>query len=299
MKQINKPVLLFILFTFLINWSFALVYYAAGGRLSGPMGVLFGVIYMFVPMIVAIVLQKYKHRRPLGEIGLRRAMNRWIFVAWFLPVFICLAAIPVSLLLPGVSFTPNMSGMMERYRGILTPAQLMQMKRQIATMPVHPFFPTLISSLVAGITVNAVAAFGEELGWRGYLQHHLRGLGFWRSSVLIGVIWGIWHAPFIIQGHNYPQHPLMGVGMMVVFCTLFGPILSYLTIRARSVFAAAVAHGTFNAAYGLSIMLIAGGNDLTIGAVGLSGFVVFAVIDVTIYFSTRSKAGINELPLAY
>lgn len=299
MKRINKPVPLFVLLTFLINWSFALVYYVTGGRLSGPVGVIFGVVYMFIPMTVAIILQKFRYKRLMSEIGLKKSMNRWMLVAWFLPVLICVAAIPVSLLLPGVSFTPDMSGMMERYRGVLTPEQLVQMKRQIATMPVHPFLLSLISSLVAGITINAVAAFGEELGWRGYLQHYLKGLGFWRSSLLIGMIWGIWHAPFIIQGYNYPQHPLIGVGMMVVFCTLFGPILSYLAIKARSVFAAAIAHGTFNAAFGLSIMLISGGNDLTVGVIGVSGLVVFAAVDVVIYFSTRDKKSVKELFQVY
>lgn len=296
MKHINKPVPLFIIFTFLVNWSFAFLYYAAGGRLSGPVGILFGVIYMFIPMTVAIVLQKYKYKRPLGEIGVKKALNKWMFVAWVLPVLICLAAIPVSLLVPGTAFTPDMSGMMERYRNVLTPEQLVQMKRQIATMPVHPFLLSLVSSLIAGITINAIAAFGEELGWRGYLQHYLKKLGFWQSSLLIGFIWGIWHAPFIIQGYNYPQHPLIGVGMMVVFCTLFGPILSFLAIKAKSVFAAAIAHGTFNAAYGLSIMLLTGGNDLTIGVLGVSGFIVFAGIDLVLYTtSSRNKRVLKEL----
>ena len=40
--------------------------------------------------------------------------------------------------------------------------------------------------LIAGVTVNAVAGFGEELGWRGFLQKELAFLGFWRSSLLIG-----------------------------------------------------------------------------------------------------------------
>lgn len=39
-----------------------------------------------------------------------------------------------------------------------------------------------------------VGAFGEELGWRGYLQPVLgsRLNGLW-TSLIIGVLWGVWH----------------------------------------------------------------------------------------------------------
>ena len=52
--------------------------------------------------------------------------------------------------------------------------------------------------MLAGITINAVVAFGEELMWRGFLLKELKGKGIWRASLIIGSIWGIWHAPLII-----------------------------------------------------------------------------------------------------
>ncbi|MFW6136657.1 MAG: CPBP family intramembrane glutamic endopeptidase, partial [Candidatus Aminicenantaceae bacterium] len=81
----------------------------------------------------------------------------------------------------------------------------------------------LLQGLAAGVTANAVAAFGEELGWRGFLQKEFSGFGFRKASFLIGVIWGIWHASLILLGHNYPHTPIAGVFMMVVWCVLFGP----------------------------------------------------------------------------
>ena len=53
------------------------------------------------------------------------------------------------------------------------------------------------------------------------LQRELAELGLWKSSWVIGVIWGFWHAPLILQGHNYPQHPWAGVFMMTV---MTGPV---------------------------------------------------------------------------
>jgi membrane protease YdiL (CAAX protease family) len=181
-----------------------------------------------------------------------------------------------------------MAGFFERFRSVLPPEQFQQMQSQMTMFPVHPIWITLLQGLIAGITINAVAGFGEELGWRGFLQNELGYLGFWKSSALIGAIWGIWHAPIILQGHNYPQHPVAGVFMMIVWCLLLGPIFSYVRLRAKSVIAAAIIHGSLNGTFGLSIMLVAGGNDLLIGGTGLAGFIVLAIINLGIYFHNKS-----------
>jgi D-alanyl-lipoteichoic acid acyltransferase DltB (MBOAT superfamily) len=42
-------------------------------------------------------------------------------------------------------------------------------------------------------------------------------IGLWHGITWNFAIWGLWHAPVILQGHNYPGYPLLGVLMMVVF----------------------------------------------------------------------------------
>jgi len=40
----------------------------------------------------------------------------------------------------------------------------------------------------------AVGPWGEELGWRGYLQPRLQqGIGVFPASVVVGAIWSVWH----------------------------------------------------------------------------------------------------------
>jgi membrane protease YdiL (CAAX protease family) len=158
-------------------------------------------------------------------------------------------------------------------------------------MPIHPFWISLGVGLIAGISVNAVAAFGEELGWRGLLLRELEPLGFWRSSALIGLIWGFWHAPLILHRHNYPEHPGAGVFLMTAMTVLLSPLMSYLTIRANSVLAPAIFHGTFNATAGLAIMVIRGGNDLTTGVTGLAGLTVLAVMNLGLFAFDRWVKG--------
>jgi membrane protease YdiL (CAAX protease family) len=214
-------------------------------------------------------------------------LNRWFLVAWLLPPVIAFAVLGVSLLFPGVEYSPEMAGMLERFKSGLTPEQLEQMKNQSAALPVHPIWIAFFQGLLAGITVNAVAGFGEELGWRGLLQRELGYLGFWKSSALIGLIWGVWHAPIILQGHNYPQHPAAGVFMMIIFTLLLSPIFSYVRLKAGSVLAAAVIHGSLNGTVGLSVMIIKGGNDLTVGVTGLAGFIVLFIVNAAIFVYDR------------
>ena len=72
---------------------------------------------------------------------------------------------------------------------------------------------TTISSVAAPL-INTLLALGEELGWRGLLLPELLPLGQRRAILLSGVIWGFWHAPVILQGHNYPSQPVLGVFLM-------------------------------------------------------------------------------------
>ena len=285
-----RPVLWFLVLTFALNWGLVGLFLAAGGAWNTPAALVVSLSYMLVPALVALGVQRWVVKAPIRELGLVWRWNRAVVASWLLPVGLAIAALGVALLLPGVVYSPGMEGMFARFEGSVTPEQAAEMRRQAAALPFHPFFLALIQGLFAGLTVNAVFALGEELGWRGFLHKALSPLGFWKSAGLIGVIWGIWHAPLILQGHNYPQHPVAGVFLMVLFTLGISPLIQHLRERAETVFAAAIFHGTLNASYGLSIMLIAGGNDLLIGMSGLAGLVTLALANVGLFAWRRRQA---------
>ena len=62
-----------------------------------------------------------------------------------------------------------MSGFFERYGSMLSEEQITQMRQSMDTLRVHPVWLSLLQGLIAGATINAIAGFGEELGWRGFL----------------------------------------------------------------------------------------------------------------------------------
>ena len=289
----NRKALLFVTLTFAISYLFVFLYFLFGGKWVMPGSLIVSVIYMFIPMLVSIFVQKTVYKDLVKEpLGVSFKLNRWFLVAWLLPVIISFLTLGINLLLPLVEFAPDMEGFYESLKATLTPEQIETMKSQAASFPVHPYWIQLLQALIAGITINAIAGFGEELGWRGLLQKEFAYLGFWKSNLLIGIIWGIWHAPIILQGHNYPEHPKIGVFMMIIFTLLLAPIFGYVRLKAKSVIAAAIIHGTLNATFALDLMVIRGGDDLTVGISGLAGFIALAIANLGLfiydhYFATE------------
>jgi membrane protease YdiL (CAAX protease family) len=243
-----------------------------------------GALYMLVPAISAILVKKIIHKENINpDLRISFKINKWWVIAWLLMPLLSILTVGISLIFENVSYSADMSGMLLRYSEMIPPEQMVQFKQMVQQYPMNFLWVTLLQGLLAGVTINALFAFGEELGWRAFLVYEFRQMNFLKASLIIGLIWGIWHAPLILMGHNYPQHPQLGVIMMTAFCMLITPLFLYISLKSRSVIAAAIIHGTMNATAGISIMLIQGGNDLTTGMTGLPGFILFAVATAILF----------------
>lgn len=231
---------------------------------------------MLIPLAAVAVTRLIAKEPMFRNLGISFKVNRWWFAGWLFIPILALAIMGASALMPGESWSPD------------NETVAAAMKQIPGNMGTWGFIGiTLISGLLAGMTINAVFAFGEEIGWRGYLVELFKGQGFIRTSVVTGAIWGLWHAPLILNGHNYPQHPVAGVFMMVLMCILFTPILLYFRQKSGSVIVAAIMHGTFNGVVGLSNIFVLPFNDLLVGAPGLAGMLVLLGSDAAIFLYDR------------
>ena len=282
-----RPVLGYFVLTCALSWGLLAVFLGAHGRWGTPAAMPVAVLYMFGPAVAALIFQR-RAERPVAELGLSlKPQPSWL-VAWILPVVVAAAVFGLGLLLPGVRYDGTMAGFYATLRQSLPAERVAELQAAVAQVSVHPALLATAEALVVGPTVNALVALGEELGWRGYLYEALKGVGFWRASALVGVMWGMWHAPIILLGYNYPQHPQLGVSFMILFCLLWAPLFAWVRQRAGSVGASAVLHGTLNAVAGVPMMVTQGGNDLLVGVTGAVGLAVLAVANLVLFLVFRS-----------
>ena len=295
-----KKAIRFSIIVCLFSWAMAAVaHWGFGMGTDTPKGLMaFSSVYMFFPLITALVLQAID-KEKFNHTGLINFKVSWSWVvAWLLPVVMVAICIFVNGLMPGVELQYNSEQLISQYH---VPEEQQEMVReQLGKIPVYLLvISVVVSGLIAGITVNAIAAFGEEYGWRNYLVGALREVKFWKAALFIGIVWGIWHFPLIMMGHNYPNEPYWGVLLMVVMCILLGVIELYFVLKSKSMVVAPIMHGTVNAVSGLTIYFTLGGNDFLNGMAGLSGFIVMAVtiLCVWIYDKHISKDNLCEMTL--
>lgn len=277
----KKRFCIFISICFGLSLVSAGLFHFLGGNYQSIPGTLFASGYMFIPMISVLFTQMILGEKAFSSCGFSFRINRWWFVAWagflVLPVLAALA----SVMMPGVGISLETEYLQKSMDSFAA--------QGLTTGPWGILGITCGSGLLAGATINTLFALGEETAWRGYLANCLDSLGFWKKSLVIGLIWGVWHAPLILMGHNYPSNPVAGVAMMTALCILLTPIMMFLRERAGSVMAAAIAHGTMNAIAGIALMLLTGYNEFLCGMTGLAGFIIMAVADILILVAGKKS----------
>lgn len=101
------------------------------------------------------------------------------------------------------------------------------------------------------VPLMAFNTFGEEFGWRGYMNQKMEPLlGTTGTIVVGGILWGLWHAELTVAGHNfgteYDGYPYLGILAMCINCTFLGMGLMWLTKKTGSIYPAAIMHAANN-----------------------------------------------------
>jgi membrane protease YdiL (CAAX protease family) len=101
---------------------------------------------------------------------------------------------------------------------------------------------------VIGISLSLLLAFGEEIGWRGYLLPHLLSLGRTRALLVSGLLHGLFHLPLMLLTPFYHGlgNRFIVVPLFLLALTAAGVWYGYLRLTSRSVWPAAIAHTSLN-----------------------------------------------------
>ncbi len=132
------------------------------------------VLGMFAPMIAALIMRLFVSKEGVkGSLGLSRSW-RYYLAALVLPVVFVTAVVLIVQSLGLGEFRWSQAGW------------IVYLTLLLKTLPNIPF------------------TLGEEYGWRGYLLPRLLSLGEIRATLLVALIWGPWHVPFLLAGLNHP-----------------------------------------------------------------------------------------------
>jgi membrane protease YdiL (CAAX protease family) len=261
----------FLVLAFAISWGGLTVLHYADVDLRSSAGQGIGtIIFMGAPALAAVTLLWFRRASIREGLGLCLGRIRWVALAWLAPVGLTAVMIGIGLLLPDTAFTTDYSAFLLELGLTEVEAGATITDMEATGVPVVVLLTGF--GLVLGGTLFALAALGEELGWRGLLLTELAPLGFWKLSLLTGLVWGVWHSPLILLGLQFPDDPVVGVVTMTAATVAWSPMYTYLTVRAQSVLAATFFHGSFILGVFTSVFLADGG-ELVISSFGFVGIV--------------------------
>lgn len=299
-KKTTKRILIYLGITFLLTYGLEIgvirpLIYSVNPN-SAMLGQTLISVAMLIPafsvLLTRLFTQEGFHNcHILPGKGVFKKTIQYYLMAWFgMGILIVFGAVVYFLIFPD-NFDPTLSVLALTFQSAG------------AELPQSALLATLVSqlamALLLGPSLNCVFCFGEEWGWRGYLLPKMQEKMSILPVVLIsGVIWGLWHAPLTVMGHNYgidyAGYPVTGILAMCGFCIVIGSIFSYLSIKANSILPAVIAHGSINAfSAAASYFTKDGGNPfigpVNTGIIGGCGFILAAVIVTIVLMKDEKK----------
>lgn len=297
-KLDRNRILIYLGITFAITWAYCLLllYPVAGNQnLTGVPAMalqLLTAAVMFVPAI-GVLLTRLITKEGFRDSWLHPHLKgnvKFYLLAWFGPGILTLLGMGLYFLIYPNNLDLSFSYMWKTLEATGAPME---------TLPIPMGLLMVVQCIQAFLlapAMNFVTCFGEEWGWRGYLLPKMRKVLPTVPTLLItGVIWGLWHAPLTIIGHNYgvgyPGFPFAGIGMMCLFCITLGIFMSYVTLKTGSCIPAILAHGAVNGIAAIGIYFTFDGGNPFIGPAptGIIGLIPFLAIAVFMVINLNKK----------
>jgi uncharacterized protein len=243
----SHPLTGFFLLAFAISWSLWLVAYLTGG---GAIAMMFFLLGGFGPMIAAAVVTRHTGESVRGWAGQ--------ILRWRVPARYYLYALGLPALIWTV-INIELAMFSDKFDLTLLPGRL-------------------FASVGTFLVVLTVGGGFEEPGWRGFalgrLQERLSPVP---ATLLVGVIWGLWHIP-VYGPLAFP------------FITMLAFFYTYLYNKTGSVLLVILLHASFTPASDNFALVPRGAHG--INDVVIFGTVLLAVIVLVV--ATRGRLGLRN-----
>jgi uncharacterized protein len=184
-----SALLTFFAVTFAISWVIWLAMVVGSVSIATTIGLVLNIIATAGPTIAAVILATAIGGGELGRLlegfSLTRVSGRWVLVALLVPMGMIAVAIAISV---GAFGAP---------------------------------VPVITTAVLGSLVVEFVRVLflggplEEELGWRGFALPRLQmGRSAFRASVLLGLVWGVWHMPLYLVPGTGQQETSASTGLV-------------------------------------------------------------------------------------
>ena len=103
-------------------------------------------------------------------------------------------------------------------------------------------FALSIISLPFNYPLTIIAFFGEEYGWRFYLQPIMqKKFGMKLGVILLGIVWGLWHTPVDLFFYTEDSAPQMLVGQIIT-CVFLGIFFGFVYLKTNNIWICVCMH---------------------------------------------------------
>lgn len=102
--------------------------------------------------------------------------------------------------------------------------------------------------------IGFLTVWGEEFGWRWFLQDYLQSMKPIKKYLLIGVLWEIWHLRFLSRLGDPWHHVVLSALMVMVVTVTLAIIIGAVTDRTKSLAFAATLHAWVNMMFEFPVM---------------------------------------------
>ncbi len=285
MSKRTRGIVVYLAITFGMAWLLWEIMLRLGGFAGTSLSQIAILPGAFAPAIAAIVVRKWVTGEGFSDAGMRpRLRQNWKYylIGLFLPFVV--TSIIIGLAIITGAGKPNFD--LQNIVATLAPGA------EINPSAVSFLWILLPMQLTWSALLTAPLLWGEEFGWRGYLQPRLFPGRPLMAAVVTGIIWGVWHYPLNLRGYNYPEHPLLGLLIFPVSCILISIIFGWLMARSTSIWTVCLAHSATNAIGGsLTLLLFFGRADfLFTGYLGLLSWIPLGALAAWIVLTGRLKA---------
>lgn len=276
-----KGILVYLAIAFGVAWGTWAILWSAGVSGTDAAFQWLSLPAAFAPALGSFVVRRWITHEGFADVSHQLNLKthwRYYLFAWFSPLLI-VAAIAILAMVLGVS-QPDFS--LQRFLHTYAPSA------SIPTLPDYVFLVALPATTIQALPV-ALLTWGEEFGWRGYLQLRLFAQHPLRAAIATGLIWGIWHYPVILLGFQRYENPWLGLLVFPIFTIWLSIIFGWLRLKTGSIWSACLAHGATNAIGGslTTLIFLGGSNWIFVNYGGILSWIPFGILCGWIVFGDR------------